>query len=115
LPVAPSETPLFDFATDRVEARVQAGIANASGRAERLEPGWKSTALEVLRVYALTHERFLSEHVGIHVPSDADRRALGAVFREANRLGWLVSDGVERDQYGSHKTVWRSLICGGGS
>jgi hypothetical protein len=105
-----SAGPLFD----RVEARVEAGIANASGRAERLEPGWKSTALEVLRVYALTHERFISEHVSLYVPPEADRRALGGVFPEAKRRGWIVADGTARDSWGSWKTRWRSLIYGGG-
>lgn len=97
-----------------IESRVDAGIANASGRAERLEPGWQSTALEVLRAYSTTHDRFMLEHVSIYVPADADRRALGAVVREARSRGWIKPDGVGRDQYGSHKTAWRSLIFGGG-
>ncbi len=111
-----SETPLLDY-IGQVEARsrADAGMSRAARRAEKVEPGWKAGALEAVRAYALSHELFLAEHVRLHVPHDADRRAVGAVLQSAQRRGWIKRDGYAPacSSNGSPKVRWRSLIYGG--
>ncbi len=105
--------PLFahvDVARARQKAR--AGAESAAQRAEYVQPGWKAEALEAVRLYALEHERFLIEQVGIGVPSDADPRAAGQVAQEAKRRGWIRADGYGSalSSNGSAKVAWKSLI-----
>lgn len=103
---------LFD--PDAAWNRAEAGMDRAAGRAERVAPGWRETALSSLRLYAETHAEVVAEDIGLDVPADADRRAIGALLTEAKRRGWIRSDGTRLDRWGSHKTRWRSLIFTGG-
>jgi predicted ATPase len=91
-------------------ARVDVAVAKAAKHAERERPGWMKKALESVRRYALTHDRFLAEQVGLSVPAKADRRATGAIMPEAARRGWIARDGYATDSWGAPKTCWRSLI-----
>jgi hypothetical protein len=111
-----ADMPLFEAAAaEAARARADVGMGRASERAERIESGWKSTALEVLRVYSLGHETFLAEDVGIHVPPGADPRSVGAVLQDARRRGWITPAGYApaNSSNRSPKVRWRSLIYGG--
>lgn len=105
-----SHIPEHDLFDNPPWARVEIAMTRAASRAERLESGWQHDALEALKLYANFHADFLLEDIGIYVPADADRRALGAITTEAKHRGWIKSDGTRRDKWGSHKTRWVSLI-----
>lgn len=118
-PGLPSIMPLLDFierahAAELEAARVRAevGMERAADHAERVEHGWRDAALEVVRQYAQTHARFLTEHVGMYVPSSADRRACGSIMQEASRRGWIRKDGYGAacTSNGTMKVAWASLI-----
>lgn len=116
-PEEPREAlPLFDI-LDQEAARVRAevGMARAAERAEKVEPGWRASALESVRLHALAHETFLAENVAIFVPQEADPRAAGAVFQAARRRGWIRADGFApaNSSNRSAKVRWRSMIYGG--
>lgn len=87
----------------------------AAGKAGRIDAGWKSEALAAVREHARRNARFLSEHVAVSIPEGADRRALGHVVKEAERLGWIEADGfgAATSSNGSPKTAWKSLIYTG--
>jgi hypothetical protein len=92
-------------------ARAMTRMDQAAEHAEHVEPGWKQAAAEAVRLYALSHERFIAQDVELSIPADADPRAVGAIFQRARRAGWVKADGFALDRWGSHKTIWRSLIC----
>jgi hypothetical protein len=96
-----------------VRERVDAAVAKVEKHAEHEEPGWAGQALRAVRAYALTHDRFLAEHVELPVPEGVTRRAVGAIMPKAARAGWITADGYALDHYGSPKTCWRSLIFKG--
>ncbi len=106
--------PLFD-SIESARARADVGMERASSHAEHVEPGWRQSALEAVRSYARGHDRFLAENVPIAVPSEADPRAVGAVFREAQRRGWIRADGFApaNSSNRSAKVRWLSLLFGG--
>lgn len=100
-------------AVQRGRSRVEVAMKKAARHAERERPGWMKKALESVRRYALSHERFLTEQVGLAVPAKADHRATGAIMPEAARRGWIAKDGYAPDSWGAPKTCWRSLIFRG--
>lgn len=109
-----SDLPLLD-AIEQADA-LRAGqlrAESAASHAERVEPNWKDSALEAVRLYAEHNPRFLAYQVQVPVPSGVTRRALGAIMPAAARRGWIVADGYELDEWGSAKTAWKSLIYGG--
>ncbi len=110
-----SEFPILDYLDREAAIRAEDGMERAAGRAERIEPGWKAAALDAVRVYALSHERFALQDIALLVPPEADRRATGPLSKEAARRGWIAHDGFARDKWGSWKSYWRSLIYGGAS
>lgn len=105
--------PLFELAEKQAaQERASVGMARAAGKAERIDPGWKATALETVRAHALRFQFFLTEDVEFVIPLEADPRAVGGVMRAATSAGFIVADGVARANSSnrSHKTRWRSLI-----
>lgn len=101
-PVAPPETGI-EGAFERMET--------AAAHADRIDAAWRESALAQVRAHASEHALFLAERVGIVVPEGADTRCIGAVMREAKRLGWVEKMGMDYGHCGSSKTLWRSLIC----
>lgn len=89
-------------------ARAQLAIE----KAERVEPGWRANAVEAVRLFARTHSKFLAEEVraSFCTPDEADARSWGPVLKDAERLGYIAAGDAVRDQWGSWKTLWRSLI-----
>ena len=87
----------------------------AASRASSIDHDWRCEALAAVREHCRTHERFVAEQAGIHVPPGADPRAAGAIIREAARLGYCVADGFAPtvSSRGSPKVSWRSLIYEG--
>ena len=112
------DCPLFAFQAQAARDRAELGLTRAAAKAERIEPGWRTEALRALRAHALAHEHFMMEDVPFSVPSEADRRAVGVVAREAKRLGWIAADGwaPANTSNRSPKVRWRSLLkrAGGG-
>ena len=110
--------PLFDSApVETARARGHAGARAAAKRAARVEPAWKAEALAAVREHARRNEVFLSEHVAVPIPSGCDRRAIGHVMKEAERLGYVRADGYAPavSSNGSPKCRWRSLVYEGGA
>lgn len=107
--------PLFAHAAamEAAHARADLGMTRAAEHAEKVEPGWREQALEAVRLYAASHERFLAEHVHLPIPTEADGRAAGAIMQEAARRGWIRTDGwgPAATSNGTAKRVWRSLIA----
>jgi len=111
-----SPGPLFDHAAARdARARADVGMARASGKAERIESGWRELALNAVYLHALHAQHFLAEDVDAPIPQGADPRAFGAVMQEAKRKGWIVADGAApaNSSNRSFKVRWRSLIYDG--
>lgn len=102
--------PLFDRSA--AWNRAEVSMARASSRAERLQDGWRASALEAVRAWAADHAHFLAEDVPHQLPSGADGRAWGAVMRDAVQAGLVTRDGYAPAQTSnrSPKTRWRSLI-----
>lgn len=104
--------PLFDYSTPL--QRGHAGAARAAAKATRIDPTWRESALDAVRRYAESHERFLAEDVRIFIdlPDEADPRALGQVMRDAQRAGIVRADGYSpaKSSNGTPKTRWRSLV-----
>lgn len=103
--------PLFALARERAEL----GALRAASRAENVAPGWRAAALEQVRAFAATHERFTAEEIGLSIPADADPRAAGHVMQEARRRGIVEPDGYAPTlaSHGSAKVRWRSRVFGG--
>lgn len=81
---------------------------------------WKTEALSAIYRTAQSRPEFISDDVwllsGLHEPKEA--RALGPLFREAARRGWIVKTDRTRPSVRSNlsgKPVWRSLLFGGGT
>lgn len=117
----PDQLSIFDAITRAAQAEKQAawgraetGMSRAATRAEKVSPGWHEAALEAVRQFAASHERFLAEDVRkvCSVPADADGRAFGAIIQGAKRRGWIVKDGAAPALSSnlSLKVLWKSLI-----
>lgn len=107
--------PLFADPVKSARDRGHRGARQAASRASKIDPGWRSEALAAVRAHAVRNPRFLTEHVAVRIPDGADRRALGHVVKEAERLGWIAADGfgAATSSNGSAKVAWKSLIyCG---
>jgi hypothetical protein len=68
------------------------GMARAADRADRAEPGWTETALDLLRAFIAAHPApFLAEEFRAwaagHLADPPDARAFGAVMTAAKKLG----------------------------
>ena len=108
--------PLFDSSpVSTARAAGHAGAEAAAKRAGRLDGEWKHAALEAVKEHARRNRAMLAEHVRIELPTGADRRAIGHVFREAQRLGYVRADGFAPavSSNSSPKTLWASLIYEG--
>jgi hypothetical protein len=95
-------------ARDRAMAAVE---ANA-------EPGWQVLALNALRRTAEARAEFISDDVWTvgHLPKTRENRALGPIFRDGIRKGWIRKTHLLRPSVRSHlsgKPVWQSLIYKG--
>lgn len=109
-----SDFPILDAIEQAEALRLgQARAEQAASHAERVEPNWRDSALEAVRLYAERNPRFLAYQVRAPVPSGVTRRAIGAIMPAAARCGWIAKDGYELDDTGAPKTAWRSLIYGG--
>lgn len=80
-------------------------------------PEWKERALEAVRLTAITRAEFISDDVWEVGNLDRARedRALGPVFLQAARLGWIKKTDRVKPSVRSHlsgKPVWISLIRG---
>jgi hypothetical protein len=107
--------PLFTIPAAREQGHSAARAA--ADRASRLDSDWKRAAVEAVKDHATRNREMLAEHVRIVIPEGADRRAVGHVFREAQRLGYVRADGYApaASSNGSPKCRWRSLIYEGAS
>lgn len=105
--------PELTFARDARDA----GMTQAIDRAERIEPSWGDMALDRIRAYAATHDRFISEEctdwaASQGFTSPADPRAWGAPFQKAARLGVIrkVGFGISQRRHLSPTPLWESLV-----
>lgn len=83
---------------------------------ENAAPEWKDRALKAVRLTATQRNEFISDDVWEIGKLDRARedRALGPVFLQAARLGWIRKTDRVRPSVRSHlsgKPVWMSLIC----
>lgn len=91
------------------------GIERAVEHADAVTPAWSDIALDWIRVYALTHHRFISEECvmaarAAGIPCPPDDRAWGGPMRQAAKRGIIIANG-----YGHSKlchlrpcTMWES-------
>ena len=103
--------------------REAAALARDEGmtRAEvAADSNWKTEALAAINRVARSRPDFISDDVwmlsGLGQPKEA--RALGPLFREAARRGWIVKTARTRPSVRSNlsgKPVWKSLLFGGGA
>lgn len=95
------------------------GMARATEHAERVIPGWRTSALEWVMEIARHHGYLTSETVmdaayarGLSPPPEP--RAWGTVMTGAARAGWIVRDGYETSKHPQAHcrpiTRWRSLL-----
>jgi hypothetical protein len=82
------------------------------------DPHWQVQALNALRVTAEAKAEFISDDVWTvsGLPKTRDDRALGPVFRDGIRKGWIEKTQLLRPSVRSHlsgKPVWRSLLYKG--
>lgn len=94
--------------------RAEVGMARAVTKAERVMEGWRGNAIEAVRLFAATHDAFVTEDVRrvFPTPHNCDGRAWGAVMRDAASRGYVKADGYAptNSSNGSPKVRWRSLI-----
>jgi len=82
------------------------------------DPGWQVMALDALRRTAEQRREFISDYVWSvgSLPRTRDDRALGPIFRDGIRKGWIRKTHVLRPSVRSHlsgKPVWESLLFKG--
>jgi hypothetical protein len=70
------------------------GMARAADHADRVEPGWTETALDLLRSFLVAHPAaFLAEEFRAwasgQLSAPPDARAFGAVMTAAKKLGMV--------------------------
>jgi hypothetical protein len=96
------------------KARADLGAERASGKAERLEPGWVDRAAEAVRMFANDSHplSFTIEdaRASFSAPEGVDLRAWGHVTRRALRLGYIEPTGdyaPAASSNGSPKKLYR--------
>lgn len=97
-----------------------AGREAAARNAENQIPGWQDAALNCLRTFARTNDRFMAEkvrewaHTEAGLPLPPSARAWGSVMVRASKLGLIVADGVARSKlpprHSTFGAIWRSLV-----
>ncbi len=111
-------------APDDVDYLAATGIASAAAHADELDASWRRAARNALLEHAArNHYVFVDDVEWPPMPDGGDARALGAVFREALRLGYIELDvvtlgGAEHGficrrsakSRGGPKPVWRSAL-----
>lgn len=101
-------------------AERNAGMQRATDHAEADHPNWGVLALDYLKAYAATHERFpgwfvtKAASLSKAVP-EASGKAWGSIFTKAARQGWIVRDGFDKDpnRHMNPCPVWRSMCYRG--
>ncbi len=86
---------------------------------ENAQNPWKEYALRCLEAVAKTKEEFTVNDVRPLVAQSPyttqDNRALGGVFKEAQKRGWIDTTGavrVNKTGHGTQMQVWKSKIYG---
>lgn len=94
----------------------------AARRADRVSEDWSDRALEVLRVYCLSHPDVMSEDVrqaadAQDLPKPPELRAWGAVMLRGKRAGFIEHAGFTRAKdprvHSNPVGTWKSLIYRG--
>ena len=120
-PVLSTETPArrqrgpLDPLHHRARKARDEALERVEGHAD---PGWQVRALDALRRTAEAKAEFISDDVWkvAELPETRDNRALGPIFRDAIRKGWIRKTYQLRPSVRSHlsgKPVWESLIFKG--
>jgi hypothetical protein len=93
-------------------------MAQALDHAERNDPTWGAQALDYLKWYAETHDRFpgwfvtQAAELCKEVPTPPTLKAWGSIFTKAARQGWIEKCGYRQDpnRHANPCPVWASLI-----
>lgn len=93
--------------------RTEAAITEVSDHGD---PAWKTAALLAIYEIATTSERFTTDEVWKLVGPPREPRLLGAVVREAARMGWIAKTGTTQNSsmvtcHSREKAVWESLLA----
>jgi hypothetical protein len=85
---------------------------------EAAKEEWKEDVLNAIRMLAEVREYFTSDDVWMEVESPREPRALGAMMRQAKKLGWIepTTSHVMSIRVACHRRplrIWRSLIYKG--
>jgi hypothetical protein len=92
------------------EARVAAAVAQAEANAD---VAWRHAALGDIEWGLAIGCIFLAQNVTLQLAERGlethDKRAMGAVIREARKRGLIKSVGIAIDSYGSPKTQWQRI------
>lgn len=107
--------PSFGFDDAAAWNAAEHGADIAADKADSIADGWKLSALESVRRYALDHgDSFVVDAVGLAVPDGADPRAVGHIMLTARRRGWIVSCGYSRTSkvsgHAGPRALWKSAI-----
>lgn len=99
------------------EAREEA-LERVEAGAESKAPGWMDLALALLKRRAEHQRTLTSEDLWEELPQPPEPRAMGAVFRKAQVMGWIETTpqyvpGTRPTSHGRPVRVWRSRIYGG--
>ena len=109
---------------EEARAARDAGIGLAADHANAVEPRWTDRAYENLVAFchASPGKSFTSEdvrdyaHNGRGLPEPAHRRAWGAVFQRAARVGLIHKAGINESRaahcHCSHVGQWRVAVSG---
>lgn len=102
---------------EQARAARDAGIDRASGRAERVEPGWAERAFDWIVGYAKANKTFISEDctaaaVESGLPAPPDARAWGGPFQRASREQIIrrIGYGTSKRRHLSPTPLWESLL-----
>jgi hypothetical protein len=111
---------LFDHAARLAQANEakRAALVQVGANAN---PDWSSFMLEQVRLTALEQPRFTSDDISDRAecckdaPTTHEKRAFGAVMKEAARLGYckklnIVVPSRRQKLHASPRAVWESLI-----
>jgi hypothetical protein len=108
----------LDIAQEIARRQAEEGMRRSLEHAEAECEGWGDRALAYLRHYAENHDRFpgwfatqAAELTG-SVPAPPTRKAWGAIFIKAARLGWIRKDGYTPDIHRKSNPcpVWASKV-----